>query len=266
VVAVVLCLALQNTLADVFAGIAVGIERPFQVGDQISFNSIEGQVTEINWRSIRIQTDGDDIAIIPNSLVAKQLHHARLLAQGQIRGPLSPDGRTPSVILPARQILRELLVFECLQPEQIDALAHRTETRLLEPGEILFAQGASDATLYVVASGIVEVTRETETSSTVALGCLGAGEYIGEICLLTGAPHAATARARTHCYIHQLSGDAIGPLLAANAEMAAAFDKSVRRGLDILQRSVAARAAEHVGAQGQLLQRIRAFFHFRPAE
>ena len=170
------------------------------------------------------------------------------------------------MILPARQTLHEPLVFECLQPEQLDALAHRAETRLLEPGEILFAQGAADATLYVVASGIVEVTRETETSSTVTLGCLGAGEYIGEICLLTGAPHAATARARTHCYIHQLSRDAIEPLMAANAEMAAAFDKSVRRGLDILQRSVAARAAENVGAQGQLLQRIRAFFHFRPAE
>src|SRR5580704_12365535 len=73
VVAVVLGLALQNTLADVFAGIAVDIERPFQVGDRISLDSIEGQVTEVNWRSIRIQTDGDDIAIIPNSLVAKQM-------------------------------------------------------------------------------------------------------------------------------------------------------------------------------------------------
>lgn len=355
VVAIVLGLALQNTLADVFAGIAVGIERPFQVGDRISLDSIEGQVTEINWRSIRIQTDGDDIAIIPNSLVAKQLivnrsvpsrrravsvevwcpaaadpervvdvlqqatmlcpsileapepsvslnrmgpswnrytvsfsvadtnlvaatkshllrharrqlHNARLLGQSQLRSGSPIDSRTPTVILPARQILHELLVFECLQPEQLDALAHRAETRLLEPGEILFAQGAADATLYVIASGIVEVTRETETSSTVTLGCLGAGEYVGEICLLTGAPHAATARARTHCYIHQLSRDAIGPLLAANAEMVAAFDKSVRRGLDILQRSVAARATENVGAQGQLLQRIRAFFHFHPAE
>jgi small-conductance mechanosensitive channel len=310
VVAIVLGLALQNSLADVFAGIAVGIERPFQVGDRISLESIEGQVTEINWRSIRVQTDGDDIAIIPNSLVAKQLmvnrsfpsrrrsvsvevwcpaaadpervvdvlqqatmlcpsileapepsvslnrmgpswnrytvsfsvadtplvtatkshllrharkqlHNSRLLGQSQLRSTSPVDSRTPSVILPTRQILHELLVFECLQPEQLDALAQRAETRLLEPGEILFAQGA---------------------------------------------PHAATARARTHCYIHQLSRDAIEPLLAANAQMAAAFDKSVRRGLDILQRSVAARASENVGAQGQLLQRIRAFFHFRPAE
>src|ERR1700761_6621369 len=72
IVAIVLGLALQNTLADVFAGIAVGIEAPFHVGDRISLgNNIEGQVVEMNWRSIRIQTDGADIAIVPNSVVSK---------------------------------------------------------------------------------------------------------------------------------------------------------------------------------------------------
>src|SRR5271170_3178016 len=72
VLAIVLGLALQNTLADVFAGIAFGIEAPFNVGDRISLaDRIEGTVVQINWRSIRILTDGDDVAIVPNSVVAK---------------------------------------------------------------------------------------------------------------------------------------------------------------------------------------------------
>ena len=72
VVAIVLGLALQSTLADVFSGIAVGIEAPFGIGDRILIgDKIEGQVVQMNWRSIRVQTDGDDIAIIPNNLVAK---------------------------------------------------------------------------------------------------------------------------------------------------------------------------------------------------
>jgi small-conductance mechanosensitive channel len=72
VVAIVLGLALQSTLADVFSGIAVGIEAPFQVGDRISLGAdIGGRVIETNWRSIRVQTDGEDIAIIPNSVMAK---------------------------------------------------------------------------------------------------------------------------------------------------------------------------------------------------
>jgi len=98
------------------------------------------------------------------------------------------------------------------------------------------------------------------------LGNLGAGDYVGEICLLTGSPHPATARARTHCCIHHISRDAIAPLLAVNADLAAAFDKSARRGLDLLNRSVAVRATDHVDSSSQLLQRIRAFFRFNTTE
>ncbi|SDA36928.1 mechanosensitive ion channel family protein [Sphingomonas sp. NFR15] len=72
IVAVVLGLALQSTLADLFSGIAVGIEQPFRLGDSISLgDGIEGSVSQINWRSIRISTDDDDVAIVPNSTVAK---------------------------------------------------------------------------------------------------------------------------------------------------------------------------------------------------
>jgi small-conductance mechanosensitive channel len=72
VIAIVLGLALQNTLADVFSGIAVGLERPFQVGDQVAVGEgIEGVIAQINWRSIRVQTDNEDLATVPNSIVAK---------------------------------------------------------------------------------------------------------------------------------------------------------------------------------------------------
>jgi small-conductance mechanosensitive channel len=72
IIAIVLALALQNTLADVFAGIAVGIEHPYTVGDRIWVDgSIEGVIVQVNWRSIRVRTDGNDIATIPNSLIAK---------------------------------------------------------------------------------------------------------------------------------------------------------------------------------------------------
>jgi small-conductance mechanosensitive channel len=72
VVAIILGLALQNTLADVFAGIAVGLDQPFHVADRVSLDAgVEGVIVQLNWRSIRIQTDGDDIATVPNSTVAK---------------------------------------------------------------------------------------------------------------------------------------------------------------------------------------------------
>jgi small-conductance mechanosensitive channel len=71
-IAVVLGLASQNTLADMFSGIAVGLDQPFHIGDRVSIGDFaEGVVAQMNWRSIRVQTDNADLAMIPNSLVAK---------------------------------------------------------------------------------------------------------------------------------------------------------------------------------------------------
>jgi small-conductance mechanosensitive channel len=44
----------------------------FNAGDRISLtDKIEGTVAQMNWRSIRILTEGDDVAIVPNCMVAK---------------------------------------------------------------------------------------------------------------------------------------------------------------------------------------------------
>lgn len=73
IVAVVLGLALQSTLSDLFSGIALNIERPFQAGDWITTDGgTQGQVIEINWRATRMREQSGDVSIIPNSLIAKQ--------------------------------------------------------------------------------------------------------------------------------------------------------------------------------------------------
>jgi len=189
----------------------------------------------------------------------KQLHYAGLLERGP-DGLVQSPARSRPTILPPREVLGELVLFERLQPVQLENLASRLTTRRLEPGEILFAEGAADATLYVVASGVLEMTRATGTTTSLLLGRIGAGEYIGEIGLLTGSPHAATARARTHCVVYQLEREAIAGLLETNAKVAAALEKSVRRGLELVSRKVAASATDDVGVHGQLLQRIPRFF------
>lgn len=81
VVAIVIGLALQNTLADVFSGLAINIERPFTAGDWITVTDrVEGQVIEINWRATRIRTVVNDMIVVPNSVVGKAIvtNHRRL--------------------------------------------------------------------------------------------------------------------------------------------------------------------------------------------
>jgi small-conductance mechanosensitive channel len=72
IIAIVLGLALQSTLADLFSGISLNIERPFQIGDEILLEGgAEGQVTEMNWRSTHLRNSANDLVIVPNSAIAK---------------------------------------------------------------------------------------------------------------------------------------------------------------------------------------------------
>jgi small-conductance mechanosensitive channel len=79
VTSIVLGLALQNTLDNVMAGIALLFERPFSVGDWIAVGDKTGQVVEVNWRSVRVRTRNNDFLIIPNSVLGKEIlvNHSR---------------------------------------------------------------------------------------------------------------------------------------------------------------------------------------------
>src|SRR5712672_2370073 len=70
--AIIIGLALQSSLGDVFSGIVLNIERPYRVGDWIILDdTVQGKVIETNWRATHILTGNQDVAIIPNSVIAK---------------------------------------------------------------------------------------------------------------------------------------------------------------------------------------------------
>jgi CRP-like cAMP-binding protein len=76
VVGIVFGLALRNILADFFSGIALNIEKPFDLGDFVMLrargqrNAFVGTVREVNWRSTRLLTPEDNLVSVPNSVVA----------------------------------------------------------------------------------------------------------------------------------------------------------------------------------------------------
>jgi small-conductance mechanosensitive channel len=80
VLAIILGLALQNTLGDVLAGLAINIERPFGAGDWIAVgDQALGRVIQVNWRATRLKTWSNDMMVIPNSIVTKAIvtNHSR---------------------------------------------------------------------------------------------------------------------------------------------------------------------------------------------
>jgi small-conductance mechanosensitive channel len=73
VIAVIFGLALQNTLGDVFSGIALTLGRAYAIGDWVQLNDgTEGRVIETNWRSTNLLTATHNVVVLPNSILAKQ--------------------------------------------------------------------------------------------------------------------------------------------------------------------------------------------------
>jgi small-conductance mechanosensitive channel/CRP-like cAMP-binding protein len=71
----VVALALQDTLGNMFSGLAIQAQRPFDHGDWIRFGEGEegvGRVIEVNWRAIKVRTIDDIEITVPNGMLAKQ--------------------------------------------------------------------------------------------------------------------------------------------------------------------------------------------------
>jgi small-conductance mechanosensitive channel/CRP-like cAMP-binding protein len=90
VVGAVVGLALQDTLGNLFAGIALHTEGPFRVGDWVKVGETEGRVVQVSWRGVRLTTWSGDGVTIPNNEVSRR----SVLNYSQ---PAAPHSRTVQV-------------------------------------------------------------------------------------------------------------------------------------------------------------------------
>jgi small-conductance mechanosensitive channel/CRP-like cAMP-binding protein len=71
-ITVVLGLALQETLGNLFAGLALQLDPPYRPGDWIRVAEIFGRVEEVTWRATKLKTINNDYVIVPNGQIAKE--------------------------------------------------------------------------------------------------------------------------------------------------------------------------------------------------
>jgi small-conductance mechanosensitive channel len=63
----------RDLLASVVAGIMIVFDRPFQVGDRVSFGGQYGDVLAIGLRSVKLRTLDDSVVTIPNNLFLSEV-------------------------------------------------------------------------------------------------------------------------------------------------------------------------------------------------
>ena len=102
------------------------------------------------------------------------------------------------------RLLRQVPLFRELGNDEIETLAGEVSSLTLAENEEIIRQGDVGHSLYLIARGVVRVTRATEEGGSQALGTLMAGDYFGEMALLHDEPRTATVKTVTACQLYQL--------------------------------------------------------------
>jgi len=65
-------LAARDSVANIFGGVIIILDKPFAVGDWIMTPSVEGTVEEMSLRSTRVRTFANALVAIPNAVLANE--------------------------------------------------------------------------------------------------------------------------------------------------------------------------------------------------
>lgn len=72
IITAVIGLALQETLGNLFSGLALHLEKTVAVGDMVRVGETFGTVEELSWRAIKVRTLDGNIVLLPNSLASRE--------------------------------------------------------------------------------------------------------------------------------------------------------------------------------------------------
>ncbi len=72
VLTVIVGLALQDVLGNLFSGLVLELEQPFSPGDWVRVGTFEGTVEQTGWRTTRLRTRVNELVTLPNAMLSKE--------------------------------------------------------------------------------------------------------------------------------------------------------------------------------------------------
>ncbi|HVL34424.1 MAG TPA: cyclic nucleotide-binding domain-containing protein [Burkholderiales bacterium] len=115
--------------------------------------------------------------------------------------------------------LKAVSLFQAVAEEPLRALAERARRRQLAGGELVFKEGASAESLYVVIQGKVKIFLTEPSGTEVVLDTKGPGQYFGEM-MLDHRPRSASVMTLEPSHFIVISHDDFRRFLRAHPEAA----------------------------------------------
>jgi CRP-like cAMP-binding protein len=92
--------------------------------------------------------------------------------------------------------MRQVPLFGGLDERAVQRLASASRVRAVPAGELLFSQGEAGEVIYVVQAGRIAIVLGTPDGRELVINQMRPGDFFGELALLPGQTHTASAVAR----------------------------------------------------------------------
>lgn len=352
--------AMQDTLGNLFSGLALQIEHPYQIGDWIGFEGMVGKVVGITWKSTKMVTGADEMILVPNNTIAKSTlknfsrptarHTASIEIGASYDTPphkvkqalltimkdnpkiiigsppdiritkydnfsinykaifatddFSTEEKTKAELLNAiwykfkregikipypvqeqiemkpenlarleakdkitaktdiLEILSQVEMFSTLSQEARADLAGRISVLEFAAGETVVGQGDPSGPMYIIKEGQCSVLVSHQGGATTEVAKLGAGQFFGEMSVLTGAPRTATVKAVSELICYEIDKGDMKTLFSEYPDALASVGSILeKRQAELAEHKAKAQESskEIEQQKGRLIFKIKAF-------
>jgi CRP-like cAMP-binding protein/small-conductance mechanosensitive channel len=194
----------------------------------------------------------------PNQMSPNTAHLPTPVTQVELTPP--PDVADKFGENEVHEAISEASLFrKALSPAERETLATHCKPVELQKGSLLMRQGDSAVSMFIVMEGAVSVAIKTATGEQHEVAVSAAGDVVGEMSLMTGAPRTATVTALTRVRVLEITRETIDEMLKKNPELFERFSRVLaQRQLEI--DALANRKVDKGAVERDILTRMRSFF------
>ncbi len=230
---------------------AVSYELRYAISDFSRYVEIEARIMDLLW--YRFKRSGIDIPLPVRNIHMRQITPESLRAEEELH---------------AEELMRLMAKVEILTPlsrKELEHLAKQVRREVFAVGEFPVRQGDEGDSFYIIRDGRVDVVVEKAAGESAVVATLGAGNFFGEMSLLTGATRTASIQVKEDAEFIVIDREGFGSTLVNNPSIAESLSHILaerQAGLDAQREKLDTAAFEkrRKDVSVRMLTKIRDFF------
>ena len=180
-----------------------------------SYNILKGKIAQLNKRKQELEQlvtecPTDELAQEHTEVTQKIKKYTALMAvtaTNEYKSTTDEESdsnhQATQTVVNALKVLKSIPILRGLTPKERDDLARRLDSRSYLRGESVIVEAEKGDSLYIVSTG----EAEAEVKGVGVVRQYSAGQWFGELALISGAPRKATVTAVTECTMLVLQRD-----------------------------------------------------------